>query len=404
MSAPRLLALPLLLLLLTLAIPAPASAIVGGETTQRDWPHMAAMEYRDDDGEWGLRCGSSLIRPDVILTAAHCVDAEDGGTIPADRFRFLLGTKKRSSGGERIAAVKVLEDPQYDESDGMAGDVALIKLARPSTLGRTIRVGENADEPRWEPGDPAVVIGWGTEFYMSPTVPDDLKEAEVPIVSDADCQQSYEFTLGFEPSTNVCAGNQTGGEDSCQGDSGGPLMVQDAAGAWVLVGVVSYGLGCAFPAQYGVYAEAGGDALRGWITSNADAMASQPAPSGGATGGGGTSGSAGSTSTSSTAALAPLRARVLLPASLRVVRRGRRASVMLRTTAPLRSIAVSLRRGKRVLASGRRSSLRATRGRVTIRPRIRRGLLRYRRATLRVSAVDASGRRIVVQRVVRLRR
>lgn len=398
MPAPRLLALSLLLTLIALAVPASASAIVGGETTQRDWPHMAAMEYRDDDGEWGLRCGASLIRQDVILTAAHCVDAEDGGTIPADRFRFLLGTKKRSSGGERIAAVKVLEHPSWDETDGMAGDVALLKLARPSTLGRTIRLGEDADEPRWQPGAPAVVTGWGTEFYMSPSVPDDLKEAEVPIVSDAGCQQSYEFTLGFDPATNVCAGNQTGGEDSCQGDSGGPLHVQDASGAWILVGVVSYGLGCAFPAQYGVYAEAGGDALRGWIKSNADAMASQPAPSGGS------AGSTGTTSTSSTSALAPLRARLLLPKSLRVVRRGRRASMTLRTTAPVRSLRVSLRRGKRVLASGRRSSLRASRGRVTIRPLIRRGLLRYRRATLRVSAVDAAGRRIVVQRVVRLRR
>ena len=399
MSAPRLLALPLLLLLVGLVVPAPAAAIVGGETTQRDWPHMAAMEYRDDDGAWGLRCGSSLVRPDVILTAAHCVDAEDGGTIPAERIRFLLGTKKRSAGGERIGAVKILEHPSWDETDGRAGDVALVKLARPSTLGRPIRVGEDADEPRWEPGDPAVVIGWGSEFFGSPTVPDDLKEAEVPIVGDAECQQSYEFTLGFDPATNVCAGNQTGGEDSCQGDSGGPLQVVDAAGAWVLVGVVSYGLGCAFPTQYGVYAEAGGDALRGWIRSNADAMASQPAPSGS----GGT-GSTGATSTSSTAALVPLRTRVRLPASLRAVRRGRRASVLLRTTAPIRSIRVTLRRGKRVLASGRRSSLRASRGRVTIRPRVRRGLLRYRRATLRVSAVDAAGRRIVVQRAVRIRR
>ena len=400
MLALRLPLLALLLTALSLVAASPASAIVGGETTQRDWPHMAAMEYRDDDGEWGLRCGSSLIRPDVILTAAHCVDAEDGGTIPADRFRFLLGTKKRSSGGERIAAVKILEHPQWDESDGMAGDVALVKLATPSTLGRSIRVGEDGDEPRWEPGDPAVVLGWGTEFYMSPTVPDDLKEAEVPIVSDAECQQSYEFTLGFDPATNVCAGNRTGGEDSCQGDSGGPLQVQDAADAWVLVGVVSYGLGCAFPTQYGVYAEAGGDALRGWIKSNADAMASQPAPAGS---GGGTTGTAPATSTSSTSALAPLRARLILPRSLRVVRRGRRASVLLRTTAPLRTVRVSLRRGKRLLASGRRSSLRS-RGRVLISPRMRRGLVRYRRATLRVSAVDASGRRVVVQRVVRLRR
>jgi len=392
---------PALLFVLALAIPSSASAIVGGETTQRDWPHMSAMEYLDpESGEWGLRCGASLIRSDVILTAAHCVDDEDGGgTIEASRFRFLLGTKKLSAGGERIGAVKILEHPRYDASEGMEADVALVKLARPSTLGRTIRVGGDADEPRWQPGDPAVVTGWGTEFFGSPVVPDDLKEAEVPIVTDDDCQRSYELTLGFDPATNVCAGNLYGGEDSCQGDSGGPLHVQDAAGAWILVGVVSYGLGCAFPTQYGVYAEAGGDVLRGWIASNADAMASQPAPAGS----GGATGSSGTTSSSSTSALAPLRTRVTLPSTVRVVRRGRRASVTLRTTAPLRSIAVSLRRSTRVLASGRRASLRGSRGRVLVRPRVRRGL-RLRRVTLRVSAIDASGRRIVAQRTVRLRR
>ena len=397
----RALGLPVLVVL-ALALPAPAWAIVGGETTQREWPHMAAMEYRDPEtGEWGLRCGASLIRSDVLLTAAHCVDDEEtGGTLPSSRFRFLLGTMKRSAGGERIAAARILEHPGYDESqDTTASDVALVKLATPSTLGRTIRIAEPADAPFWEPGDPAVVTGWGTEFFSSPFVPDDLKEAEVPIVSDADCERSYQLTLGFDAPTSVCAGNLYGGEDSCQGDSGGPLHVRDASGAWIQVGVVSFGLGCAFPTQYGVYSEAGGDALRGWITTNGDAMATHAAPA--------PSPSPSTASPSSSSALAPLRTRLVLPSSLRVVRRGRRASVTLRTTGPLRSVAVALRRDRRTLASGRRASLRGSRGRVLLRARTRRAvrtLRRSRRATLRVTAVDASGRRVVATRVVRLRR
>ena len=392
---------PLLLALIGLSlVPASASAIVGGETTQRDWPHMVAMEYKgEDDSEFGLRCGASLIRPDVVLTAAHCVDAEDGGTLPAENFRFLLGTKKRSQGGERIAATEVLEHPGWDDTNGGGSDVALFKLERPSEQGRTIELASGDDASRWEPGDPAIVTGWGAEFYGAPTVPDDLKEAEVPIVSDGDCQTAYGFTLGFDPETNVCAGNLIGGEDSCQGDSGGPLQVQGSDGGWVQVGVVSYGLGCAFPTQYGVYAEVGNDPLRDWIGDEADdlstagedgASAPTPAPAPPA--------AAPTPSSNAVSALAiPLRARLVLGRSLRA---SRRMTITLRTTRPLRSIVITLKRGRRTLAVGRRASLDGTSGRIKLR---RRRGVRPGRALLTLRAVDTAGKRVSLGRRVKLR-
>jgi transmembrane protease serine 9 len=72
--------------------------------------------------------------------------------------------------------------------------------------------------------------------------------------------------------------------DTCQGDSGGPLMVGDGAGGLLQVGVVSFGTGCGYPTQYGVYARVGDGPLHAWLASqlpappvSAQAASSTPA-------------------------------------------------------------------------------------------------------------------------------
>jgi secreted trypsin-like serine protease len=430
--------IPSLSALLCLVLAAPASAIVGGEPTDRKWPHMAAMEYRDGAGEdFQFRCGASLVAPDVILTAAHCVDNGDGqgtdDTLAATDFRFLLGTNLRDRGGERIGAVQILEHPLWDESGNAGGDVALVKLARPSTLGAPIGLAQPADKPAWQPGDPATIIGWGGKEFVAPpdaypsgflvdNTTNELNEAEVPIVSDEECEDAYfHGFVPVDPETDVCAGEQEGGKDSCQGDSGGPMMVQ-SGGAWKLVGVVSEGLGCAYPMQYGVYAEAGGDALRPWIEANRDAMsdAGTATTSGGQQSGstttsgdtgGGTAPAPSSTpraesaSSSAVPAGAPAitRARFFLPASIGSLRSAKRRGgflVRLRFNIPV-SVTATLKQRGRVVARGSRRAARSG----SLRLRLLKGRrVRAGKAVLRVVATNASGRSFASSRTVAVRR
>ena len=62
----------------------------------------------------------------------------------------------------------------------------------------------------------------------------------------------------------VCAGVEAGGKDSCQGDSGGPIVDSSTT----LVGLVSWGEGCAEAGAPGVYTRVGSSAIRTFITSN----------------------------------------------------------------------------------------------------------------------------------------
>lgn len=79
---------------------------------------------------------------------------------------------------------------------------------------------------------------------------DALQKVTVPIVSREDCNSKYS---GAVTEGMICAGFTEGGKDSCQGDSGGPLT--DPSGT--LIGIVSWGQGCALPNYPGVYAHVG---------------------------------------------------------------------------------------------------------------------------------------------------
>ena len=229
--------------------------IVGGHPAPPgDYPWTVALVQSDLPAERGQFCGGSLIAPDTVLTAAHCVFGQSPDDIDVVVGRYRLAERD----GQRIDATRLAADPAYDPNTS-SSDAALIKLAEPAVV-PPVTLATDADAAAFAPGQFARVLGWGTLKSGGPETADVLYETDVEIDTDAQCAADYAVENTPIDETMICAGSP--GRDSCQGDSGGPLVVDQAAG-WKQVGVVSFGIGCADPAFPGVYAKV--PALLGFI-------------------------------------------------------------------------------------------------------------------------------------------
>ncbi|KAL7875128.1 hypothetical protein SRHO_G00060980 [Serrasalmus rhombeus] len=226
------------LLLAAVACSRADNKIVGGyECPPHSQPWQVFLS-KDDGERW---CGASLISDRWAVSAAHCY-------LPASRLALHLGEHHlfEDEGTEqRIWAEKAIPHPDYNQNT-VDNDFMLVKLSEPAVFDEYVQPIPLATTCAKE-GEQCLVSGWGNQINTGVDYATVLQCLDLPVIARSDCEASY---TGQITENMFCAGFMEGGKDSCQTDSGGPLVCDGK-----LQGVVSWGNGCAFPGNPGVYAE-----------------------------------------------------------------------------------------------------------------------------------------------------
>merc|ERR1712038_2109972 len=215
--------------------------IVGGnEVEAHSIPWQVGLMNKGAD--W-IFCGGTILSATKILTAAHC--QKDASSIEVIVGEHSLVSATDGVGHE---ATSFVNHPQYN-SNNMDNDFAVITLAVPIELGdKAAAASLPTNTTTLEVGQPLTVSGWGA-LSSGGGSPNVLHAVQVPYITNEVCSEAYSEYGGVR-SNMLCAGNvKEGGVDSCQGDSGGPLTAHNT-----IVGVVSWGIGCAWAGRPGVYA------------------------------------------------------------------------------------------------------------------------------------------------------
>lgn len=245
-----------------------ASVVGGDATVPGSYPWMVALSRG---------CGGTLIAPDRVLTAGHCVE-----DLRVADMHLYVGAYARQKGGYRydgipVKAVEVATHPGYVALDdgGPSNDAAILKLSAPVLGVPPVRLATLAEAPQFAGGNEATVIGWGATKtdLRDPPLAQKLRQGGLRILSDRGCDRVYGQDNSYKANIMICARSRNAerrpNTSPCVGDSGGPLVVGD-----LQVGIVSFGISCGALHEPTVFARVSG--LRGFIDDPEPTWAPQP--------------------------------------------------------------------------------------------------------------------------------
>nr|XP_043067480.1 trypsin alpha-like [Drosophila bipectinata] len=201
----------------------PENRIIGGSNTAIETAPWQVFLKRHEISITYI-CGGSLIRSDIVLTAAHCV-VPKGQVI---EFSVRVGSSNREEGGQLFAVANIIVHQDYNIRTKL-NDIAVLRITNPVKIGpsaQTIALATYAPPA----GAQALITGWGLISPYVQEAPIILQGINVTILSPYECS-----TFPWINEKIICAGSK--GNTACVGDSGGALVVNNQ-----VVGVVSFGL------------------------------------------------------------------------------------------------------------------------------------------------------------------
>jgi len=220
--------------------------INGKEPWVRQWPWITAIKMENTPFHI---CGGTLIHPEWVVTAAHCVSSSDN----MNNYKIVLGEHnlKQSSYEQIIRPKEIIVHPQYNTSMAIVDyDMALIHLERPALMNSYAKLAclSNQDEQISNVKD-CWLAGWGKKANMKHA--DILQHAKLPIVTNNECRKVMKDILPISDKQVCAGGNHVSG---CLGDSGSPLVcMSDSNYKWYLQGVVTGGSADCSVDKYSVF-------------------------------------------------------------------------------------------------------------------------------------------------------
>ncbi|MGV1050291.1 MAG: S1 family peptidase [Solirubrobacterales bacterium] len=219
------------------------ASIVGGHPGSiAALPSLAYIE--GEDAITPYSCTGTVVAPRVILTAGHCVEDIESGTIaPAAGFAVATGVANLN----QVAKVDIsfvsqaLVFPGFNPGK-LQGDAGLLILTSPVSA-PAIAIATAPDAGLLAAGTPLTIAGWGLRSAKAKDAPAQLQTGSTVVQGTTSCRnQSRRYYPFYSAALQLCAIDHPSDEVSgCFGDSGGPAIATRADGSPVEVGIVSTG-------------------------------------------------------------------------------------------------------------------------------------------------------------------